>query len=1691
MNSTIVFASDDPGVGGVAKYNHSIKKALSKQGYQVISIHPQNYHDRLSLEQETKLGINKFEYSPKNGQELYNYLSNLVTNNKIDLFFCSNTNPFSNLIIKDFAVSFNIPLVIVEGLVEEYLAEKFKDYLDALEKHYQKSNAVICVSHHNLALLRQFFNLSRTKGTVIHYGRPESYFQAIDVQKRVQLRQELGIPNEGFVCFTSARLEKRKGYEYQIQAIKKLKNSEVWSKLYFVWAGGGMLDPQMEADVRDFIAKNSLENKIYLLGQVPAVLEWLNIADLFMLPSCAEGMPLSIMEAMAKGLPVLASAVSGIPEELGNTGYLVPDPTLNEAGAVEGIVQAIQIMVLNPDAAVAMGQQCQKRAKALFTETRMVEETLTLLRKAMGSKRDYISPGLKEVKPDKAFPNLVSGDTNTCRWPYLRREIPHHWYVDQSKPIIGFLSRDEAHILYNTALQFQGENALEIGCWLGWSACHLALAGVKLDVVDPLLSEKDIYQSVYQSLSDAGVIDSVNLFPGYSPQKVEEISEHHQRQWSLIFIDGNHEAPGPLNDAILCEKLAKDNAMVLFHDLASPDVAQGLDYFRDAGWQTMVYQTMQIMGIAWRGNVTPVQHQPDPDIDWSLPRHLSGYTVCQLESGIPSDIDSESWAEFQTILHVIRPYTLLSTERLFSLYSLTKKVCINEIPGNFVECGTYKGGSAGLMAAVIQKYSRQPRFLYAFDTYEGMPEPTSADISKGISAESAGYGAGALKAPIEENLRQVIEKLGVNDIVIPVKGLFADTLPLSRQEIQDIALLHADGDWYESTMDIFTLLYAQVHGNGFIQIDDYGYWDGCRKAIHDFERSQKIKFHLYPIDDTGVWLNKADVKENMAHDHIHAHLQDAIALLENKDFPEALKTLNLAFSLTEESGRYINGMYLLKAQCLCQAGRHREALEAVNAELKEDPKNEGAINLKRSLEHSHSRINLKPVATHERTWNTALASEQLWSIQNASHNYSYKGIPMIKNPFDFALYPLLLWNEKPRTIIEIGSKDGGSAIWLADMMESFGIDGHIYSVDIVKVMAIEHDRVTYIEGNGRKLAEVFSDEFLKSIPRPLLVIEDADHSYETSISVLNFFHSYLQENEFIVVEDGIISDLVQDHTYNSGPHKALKEFIPLHRREYIIDSTYCDFFGYNLTWCTNGFLKRVNLLPETGIGGQETVAGLTSLTEVRDALVVVDGVFFQLYQTGIARVWRSLLDSWANTPFASHLLVLDRNGTAPHIDGIQYRMIPGYSYQQTEADRQLLEAVCREEGADCFISTYYTTPIETPSVFMAYDMIPEVMNWNLQEPMWQEKHRAIQGASAYLSISHSTAKDLAQFFPDIDISQIKVSLCGVSETFNPSSEAEIHRFKEKYKIIKPYFIIVGAGGGVNSYKNPKLFFEAFAQLPTQLGFEVICTGTTEIDPVLQNMAFGTQVHALTLSDDDLKHAYSGAVAMVYPSKYEGFGLPIVEAMACGCPVITSSNASIPEVAGEAALYIDDSSVDEMVTALCEIQKPALRQSLIAAGLRQAKQFSWDSMAAIVQNTLLIATLPFELKPTTYLIFPDWSANEDGYGEAIQHVIYALSQHPQNDQIMLLIENSTMDAEDVNLLLSGIAMNLMMLEEINIEEGIEIAVTGDLAALQWQALLDNITGRIILGVDNTNKIAEVGGDRLPTHQLDTLQHPQAN
>lgn len=232
---------------------------------------------------------------------------------------------------------------------------------------------------------------------------------------------------------------------------------------------------------------------------------------------------------------------------------------------------------------------------------------------------DYCSPTLTEINLLAQFPKAKFGDPRQCDWPWLRRFVPHIWRVDPRREDCGFVSWDEAQILYNTALKFKGERALEIGCWMGWSAAHLLAGGVSLDIVDPILKDPEALTQISASLKG-----DYQMIPGESPNALHLLAG----QWKLAFIDGNHEGNAPLQDVQTVVSMMHDDCLILFHDLASPHVAKALKFLHSLGWNIMIYQTMQIMGVAWIGNVEPVAHIPDPDVLWSVPEHLQGFRIC-------------------------------------------------------------------------------------------------------------------------------------------------------------------------------------------------------------------------------------------------------------------------------------------------------------------------------------------------------------------------------------------------------------------------------------------------------------------------------------------------------------------------------------------------------------------------------------------------------------------------------------------------------------------------------------------------------------------------------------------------------------------------------------------------------------------------------------------------------------------------------------------------------------------------------------------------------------------------------------------------------------------------------------------------------------------------------------------------------
>jgi glycosyltransferase involved in cell wall biosynthesis len=352
--------------------------------------------------------------------------------------------------------------------------------------------------------------------------------------------------------------------------------------------------------------------------------------------------------------------------------------------------------------------------------------------------------------------------------------------------------------------------------------------------------------------------------------------------------------------------------------------------------------------------------------------------------------------------------------------------------------------------------------------------------------------------------------------------------------------------------------------------------------------------------------------------------------------------------------------------------------------------------------------------------------------------------------------------------------------------------------------------------------------------------------------------------------------------------------------------------------------------------------------------IAIDGVYFQIANSGIARVWHSLLSEWIESGFAKHLVIIDRAGTAPQLNGLIYHQTPLFDFENPALESIGIQEICDREEIDLFISTYHTIPLTTPSIVLVHDMLPEIFNTDLSVMSLQEKSWSILHAAHYICVSHNTSCDLRKFFPRITADDITLAPNGVNPEFCPPDRERVIDFKKKYQIDKSFFLLVGNRYASGSYKNAIHFFRAFTKLPDRHKYSIVCVGgNRSLEPELVELAGLTTVHMLSLVDPELIAAYAGATALIYPSLYEGFGLPILEAMACGCPVITCPNSSIPEVAGNAALYISGTDADELTTALAKVLEPEVRSQLISAGLVQAQKFSWQRMAGQISTLLLL------------------------------------------------------------------------------------------------------------------------------------------
>ena len=228
-----------------------------------------------------------------------------------------------------------------------------------------------------------------------------------------------------------------------------------------------------------------------------------------------------------------------------------------------------------------------------------------------------------------------------------------------------------------------------------------------------------------------------------------------------------------------------------------------------------------------------------------------GYKISKTKQGYPKNFSEEDIS----LIKSIRPFTMTGPERIFSLIESVRYVISNDIPGSIVECGVWRGGSMMAVAYTLLKLNRQDRDLYLYDTFEGMSNPTSVDISSvgndakkmfeetKIDANSSRWCNVSL-----DEVKKAVYRTGYHVQKIHfVKGKVENSLP--KNVPRNISILRLDTDWYESTRHELIHLFPLLSHGGVIIIDDYGFWKGQRKAVDEYFIQNKIKILLNRIDN--------------------------------------------------------------------------------------------------------------------------------------------------------------------------------------------------------------------------------------------------------------------------------------------------------------------------------------------------------------------------------------------------------------------------------------------------------------------------------------------------------------------------------------------------------------------------------------------------------------------------------------------------------------------------------------------------------------------------------------------------------------------------------------------------------------------------------------------------------------------------
>lgn len=366
--------------------------------------------------------------------------------------------------------------------------------------------------------------------------------------------------------------------------------------------------------------------------------------------------------------------------------------------------------------------------------------------------------------------------------------------------------------------------------------------------------------------------------------------------------------------------------------------------------------------------------------------------------------------------------------------------------------------------------------------------------------------------------------------------------------------------------------------------------------------------------------------------------------------------------------------------------------------------------------------------------------------------------------------------------------------------------------------------------------------------------------------------------------------------------------------------------------------------------------------------VFVDGLIFAIQRRGgVSRMWEECLERlpglgvdirllvpWRADNDSLRRLLAEKNRFA----AIQrdFLIWPRRIFERAGIRSRILERLYLGKGAQIFHSTYYSTVhrADVRKVVTVPDMILE--RFAEKFPCrWTKlgieiKRNVLCNADALVAISEVSKQDLLKLYPAIPAARIRVIPLGVNQV-PPGKEADFSQLAARYKLPAEsgsYFLFVGLRGG---YKNFNLLAR-LAALPGMTQAHFVCVGGE--NPGADRKFLASQglekrfAFIAGVDDHELRTLYRHARALIFPSLYEGFGLPLLEAMASDCPVLCSDTAVFHEVAGDAAIYFDPLQPESLAAALDALRRSD-RQELLWRGRQNCARFSWDITATKLAN----------------------------------------------------------------------------------------------------------------------------------------------